>query len=121
VGWSRKSFRAPNHRGAARQRRLSWLQGAVSRLSAYDPDVEWLATWSGYLNYYGSADCTGYTLAAAWNRGCPVGDGVLDVLLLRERLVRVHVGQRLGGRRQQGGRQGDHVPRRPEGAGRGAP
>src|SRR5438067_3920878 len=80
VGWSRKSSRAPNHRGAARQRRLSWLQGAVSRLSAYDPDVEWLATWAGYLNYYGSDDSTGYTLAAAINRGGPEGEAVLDIL-----------------------------------------
>lgn len=80
TGYSRKSFRAPKHTAAANTRRLNWLVETTERLREYDPDIEWLATWAGYLSYGSSDDNSGYTLAAAINKGGADAALVLDIL-----------------------------------------
>lgn len=80
AGYLRKSFRAPAHAVAARTRRFQWLEGTLERLQEYDPDIEWLATWAGYLYYGSSDDNSGYTLAAAINAGGKDGETVFDIV-----------------------------------------
>ncbi|HJZ54346.1 MAG TPA: hypothetical protein VKE74_05285, partial [Gemmataceae bacterium] len=80
TGYHRKSFRAPAHPMAARQRRYQWLNTTLERLHSLDPDIEWLATWAGYLYYRSSDDNSGYTLAAAINGGGAEGEKVFSIL-----------------------------------------
>lgn len=82
IGSTRKCFRAPNHSGATRQRRTTWLTYLLYELREIDQDVEWLAAWAAYLHNGYGAEHSSYLFAAAINDNDAVGDRVFEILKL---------------------------------------
>ncbi|KAM3116375.1 DUF5724 domain-containing protein [Phormidesmis sp. 146-33] len=63
-GYSRRSFRAPNHAEYSADKRQNWLQQLIDVVEGHDQDLEWFAAWVPYLGYYAS-DVLGILFAAA--------------------------------------------------------
>jgi hypothetical protein len=79
TGYSRRSFRAPNHEALSLDNRAQWLQMLLRITQHFNQDVAWYAAWTPYLNQYqwGGEDILAYVFAAAIEQG---NDEVFTIL-----------------------------------------
>jgi hypothetical protein len=69
MGYSRRSFRVPNHPEYTFANRAAWLQNLLRSTQGYDQDITWYAAWTPYLGYWYVQDSIAYVFAAAIEAG----------------------------------------------------
>lgn len=79
TGYSRKSFRAPDHPEATLNQRFSWLRRIYTVTSHFQQDIEWFAAYCNYLGYY--TQDFGPLFAAVVEEGGQAGKAVFDILV----------------------------------------
>lgn len=69
MGYSRRSFRTPQHEEYTLNARVNWLQNLLQSTKGYDQPIEWFAAWIPYLGYWYAQDSIAYVFAAAIEAG----------------------------------------------------
>jgi HEAT repeat protein len=69
TGYSRRSFRTPQHEEYTFGARANWLQNLLQSTKGYDQPIEWFAAWIPYLGYWYAQDSLAYVFAAAIETG----------------------------------------------------
>jgi HEAT repeat protein len=69
IGYSRRSFRTPQHEEFTFGARANWLQNLLQSTKGYDRDIAWFAAWIPYLGYWYAQDALAYVFAAAIEAG----------------------------------------------------
>lgn len=80
IGYSRRSFRTPQHPEFTQAKRSQWLIQLINTLEGYDQDLEWFAAWVPYLGY-GAPDVLGILFAVAISQGDALGQSISQILL----------------------------------------
>ncbi|MBZ0319218.1 MAG: DUF5724 domain-containing protein [Anaerolineae bacterium] len=79
TGYSRKSFRAPDHPEATLDQRFSWLRRIYTMTFQFQQEIEWFAAYCNYLGYY--TQDFGPLFAAVIEEGGEAGKAVFDILV----------------------------------------
>jgi hypothetical protein len=79
LGYSRRSFRDPQHSETIDSKRCQWFSLTIEILQGYEEDLVWLARWCPYLGYY--VDNLGYLFASAIDRGDELGNEIFNILI----------------------------------------